>query len=243
MTLSLCQSGGPASVYTCEPRRDRCLRSRAEDRDRLPGLREATFAADETSGDWDVNERLARPCLPVRGSLGFLATLPATGAQPNLFLAAIRDLAVCPAATASSVEIVRRKFGPIRDLKLGIRPTQTRRRWLGARSMLPLLACLPSSGHAWKSPHRRFLLASCPPAIGYDYGVAGSAVRTGTRAPLDVPRSAEPFRFRARCRSIAWRRGIDLARSMMHAKAERHRLEGAEFCPGRNGEPIGFARK
>jgi hypothetical protein len=175
------------------------------ERRRLAGWYTA-FATEEAHGRTEIYERLALGVAASRELLDFLLTLPQARRQPNLFLAAVRQLHGVPESAGRLAEIVRDDPLHIRALMLS-RTTQTNE---PARCavLLPVLAQLPQP-LALLEVGASAGLCLLPDRYGYDYdgvtiepAAAGAPIfrcRTGGAVPLPepVPR-------------IVWRRGLDL---------------------------------
>ncbi len=103
--------------------------------------RYARFAADEAHGECEIYEKLASAVAGSEELLAFLAGLPADRRQPNLFLAAVRQLCGVPDDAGRLIQFVRRQPEHIREVMLS-HTTQTNE---PARCsvLLPLLAQLP----------------------------------------------------------------------------------------------------
>src|SRR5215813_2173344 len=103
--------------------------------------RYATFAVDEAKGASEIYERLALAIAASPELLAFIAGLPSDRRQPNLFLAAVRQVNGVPEDPKHLVAAVRKYHSRIRSVMLS-RTTQTNE---PARCsvLLPLLARLP----------------------------------------------------------------------------------------------------
>ncbi|WP_285671129.1 DUF2332 domain-containing protein [Paralimibaculum aggregatum] len=162
------------------------------------------FAGSELRGISPVYERL---CLWVAASpalIGFLETLPRPKRQPNLFLAALRQVAGLPESAAALEAAVARRGDEIGALMLA-RRTQTNEPGRCA-VLLPVLAALPGP-LALIEVGASAGLCLLPERYGYRYG----GHRLGAGPPV-FPCDASPETPLPRALpEIAWRAGLDLA--------------------------------
>ncbi|HXW25238.1 MAG TPA: DUF2332 domain-containing protein [Xanthobacteraceae bacterium] len=167
------------------------------------------FAVDEARGWSGIYERLA---LAVAGSddlLAFIATLPAERRQPNLFLAAVRQVRGVPESADHLAAIVRKDAARIRAVMLA-RTTQTNEPGRCA-VLLPVLARLPQP-LALLEVGASAGLCLLPDHYGYDYGSVriAPAVSTGGKPPVFACKVAGALPLPSAVPRIAWRCGLDL---------------------------------
>ncbi len=171
--------------------------------------RYARFAEVEARGSSSIYETLALAVSRSVELLEFIAALPPERRQPNLFLAAVREVAGVARDGEHLVELVSRHGSAIRNVMLA-RTTQTNE---PARCavLLPALARLPQP-LALIEVGASAGLCLVPDRYGYDYGRArilppaqgdGRAVIFSCEADSATPLPNQLPR-------IAWRRGLDL---------------------------------
>jgi hypothetical protein len=178
----------------------------ADDELQRIAARYAAFAIDEARGSSAIYEKLALAIACSPELLAFIAGLPAARRQPNLFLAAVRQLCGVPADVDRLLAAVRQEHGHIRSLMLS-RTTQTNE---PARCavLLPLLARLPQP-LALIEVGASAGLCLIPDRYGYDYGTQRIAP---AEAPAPIFRCAAggAVPLPAAVPQIAWRLGLDL---------------------------------
>jgi hypothetical protein len=186
--------------------------------------RYARFAADEARGSSEIYEKLAQAVAGSPDALDFLATLPAEKRQPNLFLAAVRQLFGVPDGEGQLIDVVRRNHEPIRELMLS-RTTQTNE---PARCavLLPLLARLPQP-LALLEVGASAGLCLLPDRYGYDYGMARlePPIKETSSPPVFECHASGAVPIPAALPSIVWRAGIDVNPIDVNAMAETAWLE------------------
>jgi hypothetical protein len=197
--------------------------------ERIAG-RYAVFAADEAQGISDIYERLALAVAASPELLGFLAGLPAERRQPNLFLAAVRQVCGVPADAEGLLACVRREPERISAVMLS-RTTQTNE---PARCavLLPLLARLPGP-LALIEVGASAGLCLIPDRYGYDYGAVAIAPATAG-APVFPCAASGTVPIPARVPEIVWRRGLDLTPIDLSSSADTSWLETLVW-PGDEG--------
>src|SRR5215831_17750520 len=158
--------------------------------------RYATFAVDEAKGASEIYERLALAIAASPELLAFIAGLPADRRQPNLFLAAVRQVNGVPEDPKHLVAAVRKYHSRIPSVMLS-RTTQTNE---PARCsvLLPLLDIGASAG-----------LCLLPDRYGYDYGTR-RIEPAAAGAPVFRCKVTGAVPLPARVPRIVWRLGLDL---------------------------------
>jgi hypothetical protein len=172
--------------------------------------RYARFAADEAHGECEIYEKLALAVADSRELLAFLAGLPADRRQPNLFLAAVRQLCGVPDDAGRLIQFVRQQPEHIREVMLS-RTTQTNEP-ARCSSLLPLLAQLPQP-LALLEVGASAGLCLFPDRYGYDYGthrLEPAMPVGGAPAPVFPCKVNGGVPLPAAIPQIAWRRGLDL---------------------------------
>jgi hypothetical protein len=182
------------------------------------------FASDEVRRASPIYEQLA---LAVAGSselLAFLSSLPSERHQPNLFLAAVRQVARVPRHGKEMEEIVRTHASRIKEVILS-RTTQTNE---PARCavLLPVLAGF-GEPLALLEVGASAGLCLMPDRYGYDYGrhriepaSAGPAV-----APIFECMASAATPLPPALPTVGWRMGLDLNPLDVNSQAEMGWLE------------------
>jgi len=165
-----------------------------------------SFAIDEARGVSAIYETLALGIAASPEILDFIASVPADRRQPNLFLAAVRQVCGVPENARHLGSLLRQEHERIRSVVLS-RTTQTNE---PARCsvLLPILTQLPQP-LALLEVAASAGLCLLPDRYGYDYGstciepaVKGAPVfRCATRGTVPLP-DAVP--------QVVWRLGLDL---------------------------------
>ena len=165
------------------------------------------FAEHEARGHSPVYEALARHVAADDDILSFLLTLPKAKRQPNLLLAAVRQLCGTPADGRDLRQLLMVHAAAVRELMLQ-RSTQTNE---PARCavLLPALAALPQP-LALIEVGASAGLCLLPDFYGYDYGRTRIGPPTAT-API-FPCCASPNTpLPTLLPRIVWRAGLDLS--------------------------------
>jgi hypothetical protein len=169
--------------------------------------RYVAFAVSEARGVSAIYEKLALGIAASPELLAFIASRPADRQQPNLFLAAVRDLCGVPKDVDDLIELVRQYGARIGEVMLS-RTTQTNE---PARCsvLLPLLAPLPEP-LALIEVGASAGLCLLPDRYGYDYG--GRRIEpAGAEAPVFPCAVNGPMPVPVRVPRIVWRLGLDLS--------------------------------
>jgi hypothetical protein len=168
--------------------------------------RYAAFAVDEARGNSPIYERLALAIAGTPELLAFIAGLPPDRRQPNLFLAAVRQLCGVIEDTDRLVMAVRHDASRIRQLMLS-RTNQTNEPGRCA-VLLPLLALLPPPLALLEVGASAGLCLNLD-RYGYDYGKRRIEPPTAS-APVFLcwPNGAVPLP--AAVPRVVWRCGLDL---------------------------------
>jgi hypothetical protein len=168
--------------------------------------RYATFAVDEAKGASEIYESLALAIAASPELLAFIAGLPADRRQPNLFLAAVRQVNGVPEDPNHLIGAVRAYHSRIRSVMLS-RTTQTNE---PARCsvLLPLLARLPQP-LALIEIGASAGLCLLPDRYGYDYGTR-RIEPAAAGAPVFPCKVTGAVPLPARVPRIVWRLGLDL---------------------------------
>lgn len=164
------------------------------------------FAAAEAHGVSPLYEQLALAVAETPSLLAFLQALPDERRQPNLFLAAIREVTGAPASTSGMEATVRAHAARIRHVML-TRTTQTNE---PARCavLLPALASLKQP-LALIEVGASAGLCLLPDRYGYDYG--HRRIETpSTTAPTFPCEANAATPLPQALPSITWRCGLDL---------------------------------
>lgn len=175
----------------------------------LKGIAEryAAFAMDEARGWSGVYEKLALAVAQSSDLLAFIATLPMERRQPNLFLAAVRQVCGVPRGGDDLRRLVSACQAQIREVMLS-RTTQTNE---PARCavLLPILARLPQP-LALLEVGASAGLCLLPDRYRYDYGNARIDMTGDAHAPVLTCAVSGPFPLPKAIPRIAWRAGLDL---------------------------------
>jgi hypothetical protein len=167
------------------------------------------FARIEAHGVSVIYEDLARFIAESPEILAFVASLPPERQQPNLFLAAVRDVAGVPRGGDDLVRIVRESREAIRHVML-TRTTQTNE---PARCsvLLPVLSRLPQP-LALVEVGASAGLCLLPDRYGYNYGDVSlrPTTKTGSQPPVFTCRASHNTPLPTSLPTIAWRAGLDL---------------------------------
>jgi hypothetical protein len=166
----------------------------------------AAFAADEAHGVSPLYERLALAVAQSPEILSFLSSLPIERRQPNLLLAAVRNLFGVPADADRLETLVRQEPDRLRRIMLS-RTTQTNEPGRCA-VLLPLFAKLPQP-LALIEVGASAGLCLIPDRYGYDYGTRQIAPGDA-RAPVFPCRATGAVPLPPARPRIAWRLGLDL---------------------------------
>jgi hypothetical protein len=167
------------------------------------------FAREEARGRSPLYERLAQAIADEPGALAFLAGLPADKQQPNLLLAAVRQLYGTPRDGAQLVQLIGTGGAAIAAEMLA-RRTQTNVPERCA-TLLPLLARLPQP-LALIEVGASAGLCLLPDCYAYDYGSRVVPARSvGAAAPPCFQCRANPATpLPKEGVTVAWRAGLDL---------------------------------
>src|SRR6516162_7821231 len=164
------------------------------------------FAVDEARGVSEAYDTLALGIAASPEILDFIASVPADRRQPNLFLAAVRQVCGVPESMTHLKSSLRQAHERIRLVMLS-RTTQTNE---PARCsvLLPVLAQLPQP-LALIEVGASAGLCLLPDRYGYDYGERRLAPPSGD-APVFPCRADRVTPLPAAQPRIAWRLGLDL---------------------------------
>jgi len=198
----------------------------APDGDELQAIakRYRHFATVEAHGASPAYERLALAVARSPDLLAFLGSMPPDRRQPNLFLAALRDIGGVPPDASAMKAIVRTEAARLRDIMLS-RTTQTNEPArcavllpiLGAlRQPLALIEVGASAG-----------LCLLPDRYGYDYGRHRLEPPGPTSAPIFPCRASPATPLPLALPKVAWRCGLDLNPLDINAPDQMAWLENA----------------
>jgi hypothetical protein len=164
------------------------------------------FAIDEVRGVSEAYEKLALGIAATPEILDFIATVPADRRQPNLFLAAVRQVCGVPEDAGHLRSLLRREHEHIRSVMLS-RTTQTNE---PARCsvLLPALAQLPQP-LALLEVGASAGLCLLPDLYGYDYGIRRIEPAV-ENAPIFQCVASGAVPFPDAVPQIIWRLGLDL---------------------------------
>jgi hypothetical protein len=187
--------------------------------------RYATFAVEEARGSSEIYERLALAIAGSRDLLAFIATLPVDRRQPNLFLAAVRQVRGVPESADHLAEVVHEEHVHIREVMLS-RTTQTNEPGRCA-VLLPVLAQLPQP-LALLEVGASAGLCLLPDHYGYDYGISRiepSVSAGNSKPPVFACEATGALPFPSAVPQIVWRRGLDLNPIDLHSEDDSKWLQ------------------
>jgi hypothetical protein len=164
------------------------------------------FAIDEVRGISETYESLSLGIAASPEVLAFIASVPADRRQPNLFLAAVRQICGVPENTTHLTSLLRKEHERIRSVMLS-RTTQTNE---PARCsvLLPVLAQLPQP-LALLEVGASAGLCLLPDRYGYHYGVKRIAAAI-ENAPIFHCAVSGALPLPDTVPQVVWRLGLDL---------------------------------
>ena len=169
--------------------------------------RYARFAREEARGRSPLYEEIARGVAADQDIIGFLLTLPQDKRQPNLLLAAVRQVFGTPADWADF------RFGLFANLDAVRRVMQERSTQTNeparCATLLPVLARLPQP-LALIEVGASAGLCLLPDRYGYDYGRGMVLPAGGSGFPVFACAANEATPIPREMPTIIWRAGLDL---------------------------------
>lgn len=167
------------------------------------------FADTEARGRSPLYEKLARAVAEDRETLTFLSTLPDVKRQPNLLLAAVRQLAGTPTGWSAFRQALLEHPDAVRSLMLQ-RSTQTNEPGRCA-TLLPVLARLPQP-LALLEVGTSAGLCLMPDLYGYNYErKVIRAPAMASKPPVFRCSANETTPLPTAALQVAWRAGLDLS--------------------------------
>lgn len=167
------------------------------------------FATNEARGQSAIYEAMSEYVASSDRLLDFLASLPVDRQQPNLFFAAVRQVAGLPANSEALIAAVEQDAEAIASV-MRLRTTQTNEPGRCA-VLLPVLACLPQPLAIFEVGASAGLCLLSD-RYGYDYGRHRISPPEGGRvfAPIFPCNANELTPLPTALPRIGWRGGLDL---------------------------------